>query len=269
MSRNAPELLIELAANAAEADAAAVAAAARPVCLPMSRLAVLGAYPAVPAEAAHLAACPVCAARLRAFSQRGSAAPPRRLAATWRLRIARAVPFAAAAALVLLFQPRTAIRQADSPPTADARSVPVHVRYAPHLDGPGDSRVDCFQSTAAEACVMLALFRTWNATCQCLMWELHRWEDGATITRVAAGDAVDVSLNVAGSPPIPQLFVVAVARESALLPGAPAEADRLLECLNHSAPPLGAGEDNSSYASAVTACLPSGVTVVPASFVPR
>ena len=151
-----------------------------------------------------------------------------------------------------------------------SHAIAVSVRYAPHALGPGAGpRVDCFQSTASEPCTMVALLRTWNSACECLMWELHQWEDGATLAEVSPGEPVDVRLDVADSPPVQQLLVLAVSRERGDLPDRPDKAEELLECLNHSAPPLGATEDTASYASAVSACLPQGVTVVPASFVPR
>jgi hypothetical protein len=168
---------------------------------------------------------------------------------------------------VFLVQPRPATVPPRSQPP---RAVNVSVRYAPHTaNGMAGAQVDCFQSTAHEPCTMLALFRIWNSTCQCLMWELHQWEDGVTLADVAPGESVDVRLDVGDSPPVQQLFVLAVARERGDLPGRPEKAEELLECLNHTAPPLGATEDTVAYTSAVSACLPTGVTVVPAAFVPR
>lgn len=148
-------------------------------------------------------------------------------------------------------------------PTAHA-ALPVTVRYAPMAASPGAARVDCFQSTPQEACVMMALFQTWNSACECLIWELHRWEDGAALASVRAGESVDVPLNVSDDPPVTQMFVVAVARERNAMPS---DAEHLLDCLMRAAPGPGSPNDMAAYSSAVSGCLPEGVTVVPTSFV--
>jgi hypothetical protein len=267
-------IAVAAAAEAAELrEESAATPPGRSACIPMSRMSDATVTGLTAAESAHLRACAVCAARRRAFATLTADAQrtPGIIVRGWRLFVGRAVPLAAAAALAFLLWPS---RSAPADPERSAghsvaRAVPVSVRYAPHAGGAAEPRVDCFQSTAQEPCVMLALFRTWNSACQCLMWELHQWEDGRTLAEITPGESIDIPFSSANSPPVQQLFVVAVSRERRYLPDRPAETDQLLECLNHSAPPLGTPEDAGAYTSAVSGCLPSGVTVVPAAFTPR
>lgn len=110
---------------------------------------------------------------------------------------------------------------------------------------------------------LLALVRSWNVDCQCLLWDVHKFADGGSLADVRPGESLSLDLHAAQSPAVEQVLVLAVAEDRGRLAGATAEdAVELLNCLN-SRDIAAAGEhDSASYASAVQSCLPQGVTVV-------
>src|SRR5262249_31951779 len=126
-----------------------------------------------------------------------------------------------------------------------------------------------FQPACDAGCALLAIFREWNADCQCLAWKLHQWENGGSVAELPPGQPVDIHLNVTDDPPVEQVLVLAVAQGRDTLPSSGERAAALLECLNDAPLSASAEQDVSAYTSAVAGCLPDGVTLLPQSFVVR
>ena len=171
-----------------------------------------------------------------------------------------AVGMAAAAALFLtLWLPKM-------PQTPTPTAPTVQVAYWPGIPNPDGSRIDCFEPIAPEGYALLAVFRLWQADCQCLAWHVYEWEDGQAATELVTDDICGIALDVTDQPPVEQLLLVAIARNPDDLPRDPAQASLLLQCLEDATLPDDAGECAAAYASAAQACLPAGVTVVPQTF---
>ncbi len=172
------------------------------------------------------------------------------------------VPAAAVAALVLAWV---------GAPSAPERPGVVCAPGLEILHWPGDreddgARIDCFEPTPSERCVVLAIFHAWQPDCQCLEWQLYKWEDGRPLTELTPDEVRDITLDVTGAPPVEQLLVVVIAKDPRDLPGNDTQAFSLLDCLNDVEPATDAWESTTAYASAVQACLPASVRVVPRSF---
>ena len=151
--------------------------------------------------------------------------------------------------------------------SADFRVVPVSVCHEPGQASAGARRIDHFPATTEEPCLIVAVFRAWDETCQCLQWQLHEWDDEAkTRLRLDPEGPLDIAWNVTNDPPVEQLLVLASSRRPGDLPGYRDDAAELLECLNSKAPPAAARGDASAYASAVSSCLPPNVTLVEQTF---
>jgi hypothetical protein len=148
--------------------------------------------------------------------------------------------------------------------TSDA--IPIRVEYCPGVRLASGARIDRFQPSASERCSVLALFRTYHEECRCLAWRIYEWEDGRPLAELDPEQVVDIALEVTDAPPVEQLLVVAVARRPTDLPADHEQTTELLDCLNEVSPPTEWQAEASAYASAVKACLGSGVTVVPQSF---
>jgi hypothetical protein len=133
---------------------------------------------------------------------------------------------------------------------------------------PGETRVervsiDHLVRENSDPAWLLALVRSWNVDCQCLLWDVHTFADGGALADVRPGESLSLDLHAAQSPSVEQVLVLAVAEDRGRLAGATAEdAVELLNCLN-SRDIVATGEhDSASYASAVQSCLPQGITVI-------
>jgi len=177
-------------------------------------------------------------------------------------------PAAAAAAILLaLLWPRG---QTVPPKPVEPRLAAgpqCAVEYWPGTRQEDGVRVDCFEPSATEPCTVLAVFHSWQKDCQCLGWQLYEWEDGRSLAELSPEEVRGITLEVTDAPPVEQLLVVAIAKDPSKLPHNEAQAAELLDCLHEVDPPAGTQESATAYASAVQACLPDGVTIVPHAFV--
>lgn len=188
------------------------------------------------------------------------------------------VPLAAAAALALLLywpkedrsdtsvaRPDDGIVSRSERPLA-ASTIPVSLAYQP-ASGVDSSEVDRFHSCADEDAYAIVLFRVYNSECSCITWRVHVFEDGSRLARLQAGVGLEIPLLDGDDiPPVEQMILLAVARTAGVLPAGADAADSLLECLNDSLPPTPAGEPQDHSPSAVLACVPQDVVVVPQPF---
>lgn len=231
-------------------------------CLGMSRLESLAAGSHSPSavEQAHLDDCRVCDVRLRAFAGRAIetalGAPP--ALPRWAARLA---PLAAAACLAMLLTLETGVES-----EAIGGIIPVHIEHTV-LAARDDERCEAsFSNTADQNCVVLAVFRMWDAACQCGQWQLYDWGKGAAVARALAGTPLNIAIDVTDMPSVEQFLVVALAHDAADLPHGESETEALLACLNSSPLETEIPEDITGYASALESCLPPGVTVVSHAF---
>jgi len=178
----------------------------------------------------------------------------------WRGALALGA-LAAAACLMLVFRAPTQPRR-----YYQAAAIPLDVAYCPGVADAHGQRVDRFEPTTPEYCVVLAIFHKWQNGCRCLTWQLHTWEDGRTVAEVRPGEAPEIALDVTDAPPVEQLLLVAISSRASDLPSDEAELDGLLDCLNDITPPTDGCENAEVCARAAQSCLPAGVTVVPRSF---
>jgi hypothetical protein len=174
----------------------------------------------------------------------------------WQL----AVPAAAAALLLLALLP--------SPPRqpSSAFASSFRIDYCPAVPPYDGVRIDHFEPSSPEQCAVLAIFNTWEKECQCLAWHLYEWEDGRALAELSPDEIRHIMIDVTDAPPIEQLLVVAIAKDPRDLPSNETQTYELLDCLNEVAPPTDPRESAAAYASAVRACLPDTVTIVPQPF---
>lgn len=177
---------------------------------------------------------------------------------------------AAAACLLFILWPRS---HPPTPPAGElltvaeaSKEIPVEIDYCPALPRRDGVRIDRFEPSSPENCSVLAIFHTWHEECKCLAWELYEWEDGRPLAEFSPDRVLDIALDVTNAPPLEQLLVVAIARDPNDLPRSETDTCELLHCLNEVRPPTDPGDTAAAYASAVRACLPKGVTVVPQAF---
>lgn len=172
------------------------------------------------------------------------------------------VPLAAAAAVLLALLPQPSV-----PRTAIVIDAPPELEIAhwPNVQ-PDGAIVECFEPTATERVSVLAIFHRWHQDCQCMEWQLYEWEDGRRMAELSPDEIHDITIDVTDAPPVAQLLVVAVAKNPDDLPRDEAGAYELLDCLNDVVPPSDAEGSDLAYASAVQACLPESVRVVPQRF---
>lgn len=172
------------------------------------------------------------------------------------------VPLAAAIALsaVLLHTSRPVPPQQRGPSTALAAVArPFDIDFCPlesghfGIGGGGDSN----------AYKVIAIFQTWRQDCECHAWQLYEWEDHRSLTEMTPEQIREIALNVTGASPVEQLLCVAIASNAADLPLCVPESCQLVDCLNDVAPPGDARESAVEYASAVRACLPESIRIVP------
>jgi len=169
----------------------------------------------------------------------------------WRLGAGAA---AAAAILLALLPPATITRPQ------------FEIAYCPSVPRYDGVRIDRFQPSSPQQCAVLAIFHTWEKDCQCLAWQLYEWEDGRPLAELTPDQVHDITIDVTDAPPLEQLLVVAIAKHARDLPSSEADTYDLLECLNELAPPTDPRDSARAYASAVRACLPDSVKVVPQPF---
>lgn len=113
---------------------------------------------------------------------------------------------------------------------------------------------------------VVAIFQTWRKECECHAWQLYEWEDDRSFAEMSPEQIHEIALDVTGAPPLEQLLCVAIAHNSADFPLCVPESCELVECLNEVNPSEDSRESAAEYATAVRACLPDTVRVVPQSF---
>ena len=170
-----------------------------------------------------------------------------------------------ATAAVLAVWMRPPAPHHSSPTQAGVSLIPVRMNYLPAVASSGHDRQDCVQSTPGESCSVLAVLRTFSSECQCLVWDLYRWDTGEIIRRTDAGERIEVVTSIEPAPSLDQVVVFAVAPSRTNLSNSK-EAATLLECLIGSAEAGHPAPSPEETATVVSACLPSGVTVVPQVF---
>ena len=161
---------------------------------------------------------------------------------------------AAAALLLMLLSP------------SPAQHPDFEIAYCPSAPRYDGVRIDRFEPSSPQQCAVLAIFHSWQTDCQCLAWQLYHWEDGRPLAEFTPDQVHDITIDVTDAPPLEQLLVVAIAKNARDLPSSEADAHDLLDCLNELAPPTNPRDSTTAYASAVRACLPNSVKVVPQSF---
>ncbi|MFN0136723.1 MAG: hypothetical protein ACKVS9_11485 [Phycisphaerae bacterium] len=112
------------------------------------------------------------------------------------------------------------------------------------------------QPTVGEDCSLVALMRTWSAECGCLLWEVHEFENGNTVTRADRGEAIDL-IGSEGA----EVVVLAMSRDATQLSNAKDTAE-LLSCLDSNTRDSSLSPDARRSADIVAACLPREVTIV-------
>lgn len=300
------EQLIALSAEIERMDDPRAVRPRSGACMAMARLSVLAhdSTTETAAETGHLQLCRLCAARLNAFIATYDLAPVT-ISGGGRRSMWRGwgglVATAAAACLIMLVTAKTPwpsakrpvvltrahvansamfenIRAAglsdedegcdvDAPIAISAYGLPVSLNYYPCSECPLSRRFDCFAPRVIEPVVMLAISRTWDRACSCLVWRVHKWDDGSTVGSADLHTARDLELDVSDSPPVDQMLLLAVARGPESMPTRSDDGKALMECLNSNAPPSALSSDAVFCASTVQACMPQGVTVVPHRFV--
>lgn len=173
----------------------------------------------------------------------------------WRSRWRLGVSVAAAATLLLALLP-----------PSPARHAPFEIAYCPSVPRYDGVRIDRFEPSSGQQCAVLAIFHTWEKECQCLAWQLYEWEDGRPLAEFTPEQVHDITIDVTNAPPLEQLLVIAIAKNPRDLPSNEADTHNLLDCLNELAPPTDPRDSATAYASAVRACLPDSVKVVPQPF---
>ncbi|MCK4342734.1 MAG: hypothetical protein KAY37_13535 [Phycisphaerae bacterium] len=130
----------------------------------------------------------------------------------------------------------------------------VHVEWLPGTTRSDERREDTFRISAAEACTVLEVFRTWDNAGQVLDWGL-----GERVS-LAAGEAYTLKLDVTDDPPGEQLLALVVAQQPGELPAEGEPAAAVLKCLRRAVPPAETG-DTAAALAALRACLPEQTTL--------
>lgn len=140
-----------------------------------------------------------------------------------------------------------------------------------YVRGQGDSpegRMDQIHVEAEEDVSLLAFLRTWDETCSCLRWTLHRWVDehGCAIVRptLREGESLSLAFDATRVPPVEQLVMVVTARHAGNLPASEDEARLMLHCLQN--PNTCSDEDHPCALALAPTCFPEGVELVSHSF---
>ncbi len=185
-------------------------------------------------------------------------------AGSGRPAITWAASLAVAAALVLALRTPVWV-----PPHPAPRIPALEIDYQAGYAADASTRIATFRPCSDQDAYALVLFRGWSEDCACLTWRVHEFADGALLARLAAGEPVEITLEIAETPPVEQFIILALARRRGDLPAGSREALRLLDCLNDAAPPSWAGEPGEHYAAAVQTCLPGSAQVVRQPFYVR
>jgi hypothetical protein len=173
------------------------------------------------------------------------------------LRMVWTTSLATAAALVL------ALRAPTPGPLSRAQGDPAfHIDYQAAPAAEAAARIATFRPCADRDAYAVVLFRGWSEECACLTWRVHEFADGSPLARLAAGEPVEIAVDVSGDPPVEQFIILALARRRGDLPTDDDDAQRLLACLNDAAPPSLPGEPDEHYATALQSCLPGSARVV-------
>lgn len=201
-------------------------------------------------------------------------AGPRR-GATWR-RFAGAVSFAAAACLAwLVAPPRLASPEHGSSGGQSAMLASAGIPALNVCRQPADSitqrlTVDRFEATSDEPAYLLALTRTWNRDCDCLLWDLERWADGGLLAASRGSETLELDVTTAQANAFQQVLVLAVAPERSSFARTSSDSGaELLNCLNSRDLPATGEHADATYAKALESCLPPGVTFVSHSLASR
>ena len=176
------------------------------------------------------------------------------------------VPLAAAIALLCLLRP--AARPVSTPTVSHVASVNAAlVRPFDIAVCPVEFTVrDGYEHSAGEETLkVVAIFQTWKKECECHVWQLYEWEDDRSLADMTPEQIHEITMDVTGAPPLEELQVVAIARNSADLPLCIPESCELVECLNQVSPTNDARDNSVAYATAVRDCLPDTVRVIPQS----
>lgn len=142
----------------------------------------------------------------------------------------------------------------------------VTIDHIPRVSHDARSRIDAFRPCADQDAAALVLFRVWDDACDCIEWKLHQFADGSAVTRLTAGEALDIRMDVTDAPALDQYFILAVARQRDGLPHSRRATQQLLTCLNSTCPPVFPGEDPLPGAETVIECFPTGVELLQRRF---
>jgi hypothetical protein len=120
--------------------------------------------------------------------------------------------------------------------------------------------VDDEQLTPPEKCMLLAVYRTPDGSCDCVQIHPHEWEGGKKLAEVTRNELVDAALKSPCTNDADRVVVMAVSAPADVI-GKSAEAAERVASRIASAPPTW-HEDISAYATAAMPDLPKGATVV-------
>ena len=193
----------------------------------------------------------------------------------WR-RVASVVSFAAAALLAWLFvaPPQVFVPEHGSSGGETANALKTATPALSVCRQPAESTtqrltVDRFESTISEPAYLLALKRTWNRDCDCLLWDLERWADGELLASTRGSETLELDVTTTQANAFQQVLVLAVSSERSSFAGTSLDGGaELLDCLNsRDLSPTGE-HDVTKVANALESCLP-GVTAFPHTLASR
>lgn len=248
-------------------------------CISMGRLATIArrlSQP-TPAERSHLQQCGLCRARSRAMHnsyarQTTPAQVPHRPRRSigWRTAISAVAACLLALVYPLVDHPAHAphpAAPAHDPAAAYAAVVPINVCHEDPDDAVNSLCQTRFRTTTDVACIVAAVYRACDESCECRTWEIHQWDaHGSAYARLLPEQTLDIALDLQNSSAIGQLLVLAAPIGNELSSITPDNAERLLACLNGVQPAECEDGDISRYAFAVQECFPADVTVVEETF---
>ncbi len=194
----------------------------------------------------------------------------------WR-RVASIVSFAAAVGLAWVFvSPLGRLPSDNGSSGGDSSSLAGVAAAALKVCGQAAESttqrltVDRFEAMSDEPAYLLALTRTWNRDCDCLLWDLQRWADGAMLAASRGSETLELDVTTTQANAFQQVLVLAVAPERASFARTSSDSGaELLNCLNsRDLPPTGDHAD-ATYAKALESCLPPGVTFISHSLASR
>lgn len=206
----------------------------------------------------------------------GSAGAIRR--SGWR-HVAGIISFATAAALAHLFVtlPKNSLLghtgSGGRPSIASVVSVPALSVCRQPVDSTTQRlTVDRFEPTPSDKpAYLLALTLTLNRDCDCLLWDLQRWADGAMLAASRGSETLELDVTTGQSSAFQQVLVLAVGSEKSSFAQTSSDSgEELLQCLNLNSRDLRATVEHAdaTYSKALESCLP-GVTAFSHSLASR